>query len=116
MIGVFRITSIADVSFNGDLTHGMGTNLLWALAQMSTGITVACLPHLRPAFERTLPSKFTRISTIPCTNAQTSIQNEQDSLIPRVTRQASISVTTKIEIGNATPKLSAPFHDGQQES
>jgi hypothetical protein len=116
MIGAFRITGIADVSFNGDLTYGIGTNLIWALAQMSTGIIVACLPHLRPAFEKFLPSRFTRISTRRQMNPRTNTKNQQSHGLPRLPRQNSISVTTKIEIRNdvPSPELSAPFHDGHQ--
>lgn len=32
MIGAFRINGIADISFDGDLTYSIGTNVLWALA------------------------------------------------------------------------------------
>lgn len=109
VIGAFRITAITDVSFGGDLTYGIGTNLLWALAQMSTGIIVACLPHLRPAFEKVVPRRLTRIHTRGTPRTNTGM--------PRTSRQNSITVTTRIDIRNAhpSPTLSAHFHDGHQE-
>lgn len=117
MVGAFRITGITDVSFNGDLTYGIGTNLLWALAQMSTGIIVACLPHLRLAFEKVLPSRLTQISTRRHINTRSNTHNSPDGGIPRTPRQYSIAVTTRIEVGDAvpSPELSALFHDGHQE-
>lgn len=116
-MGTFRSTSIADISLNDDLTYSKDTNLLWALAQMSTGIVVACLPHLRPAFDKILPSRLTRGNKHIPTNTRSSTHNEQGSSSLRTPRQDSISVTTRIEVGNAisSPGLSAPFHDGHQE-
>lgn len=115
LISVFRMIDIAGVSTHGDLTYGMSTNLVPALAQMSTEIIVVCLPQLCPAFEMVLSSKFTRISTRRCTNAQINIRNIWDTFIPRMTREASISVATKIETGNASTEVSAPFRDGQRK-
>jgi hypothetical protein len=62
-IGGLRIDSLADVAYQGDVTYGIGTTLMWAIAQISTGIIVACLPHLRPLFECILPHRFTHLST-----------------------------------------------------
>ncbi|KAF2629538.1 hypothetical protein BU25DRAFT_429826 [Macroventuria anomochaeta] len=111
VIGVFRITAIADAPVDSDLTYGIGINLLWALAQMSTGIIVACLPHLRPAFEKVVPRRLTRIATR--SNTRLRLNGGE----PQTPRQNSIAVTTKIEVDNAfpSPALSAPFHDGHQE-
>jgi len=109
IIGAYCITAMTDVPFSGDLTYDIGTNLVWALAQMSTGIIVACLPLLRPAFEKVVPRKLTRIST------RGSIRTGAET--PRTPRQNSITVTTRIDVGNAlpAPALSAHFHDGHQE-
>lgn len=109
VIGAFRVTAITDMSLSGDLTYGIGTNLLWALAQMSTGIICACLLHLRPAFEKVVPKRLTQINT--CSNTYIGTDG------PRTPRQNSITVTTRIDIGNAlsSPALSAHFHDGLQE-
>lgn len=109
VIGALRIASIADNSYSGDGPHDISTSLLWALAQMSTAITVACLPLLRPAFEKVVPRKFTRV------NAHSSTWTGVAT--SRTARQDSITVTTKIHIGNAmpSPAVSARFHDGHLE-
>ena len=107
VIGAFRITAITDFSFGG-----ISTNLLWTLAQMSTGIIVACLPHMRPAFEKVMPSQFTRISK------RSTIRNSSAGGGSQAPRRGLIAVTTRIEVGGTLPfpALSVPCHDGNQGS
>jgi hypothetical protein len=116
MIGAFRITGIADVSFNGDLTYGIGTNLIWALAQMSTGIIVACLPHLRPAFEKFLPSRFTRISTRRQMNPRTNTKNQQSHVLPSLLLQRSRLETTCRRLSSQRPSTTDTKYLGLRHS
>ncbi|KAH7075457.1 hypothetical protein BKA63DRAFT_297721 [Paraphoma chrysanthemicola] len=103
VIGGLRISALTGVAYGSDVTFGIGTTLLWALAQISAGIIVACCPHLRPVFEMIVPRRLTRIST----RKSAAFQH------PR----PSIMVTTRIDVRNTPPlaALTATFHDGHQE-
>ncbi|KAF1917085.1 hypothetical protein BDU57DRAFT_448159, partial [Ampelomyces quisqualis] len=92
VIGGLRISALAEVAYSNDVTYGVGTTLLWSMAQISTGIIVACCPYLRPAFELVMPERLTRVST-PISS-------------PYLPRRDSIIVTTRIEIHDT---FSAPL-------
>lgn len=62
IIGAIRIANIATFAPGGDLTYGLGIHLMSNLTQMSVGIIVACMPHMRPIFEKIVPRKFTPVS------------------------------------------------------
>ena len=100
MIGALRINSLSEVAYRGEVTFGVGSKLMWAVAQLSTGIIVACCPHLRPLFEKVVPFRLTRMTT-------------RTSQTPR-RRRSSIVVTTRIEIEPASSAQPPPasFHDG----
>ncbi|KAH5129808.1 hypothetical protein HBH70_199540 [Parastagonospora nodorum] len=108
VIGGLRISVLTEVAYGRDVTYGIGTSLMWAIAQMSTGIIVACCPHLRPLFEKIVPNKFVRVHTRKST--------PQDS--PLRTRQASITVMTRIELQGSSPSPAintSVFHEGHLE-
>jgi hypothetical protein len=122
-IGALRVDSLADVAYTGDVTYGIGTTLMWALAQISTGIIVACLPHLRPLFDCILPRRLIHLSTRRSkTQSKASLVSQQAPSVlipPRIqSRAGSITVTTKIAVeraGHFQPPLPPPIdiHDGQ---
>jgi hypothetical protein len=133
-IGGLRIDSLADVAYQGDVTYGIGTTLMWAIAQISTGIIVACLPHLRPLFECVLPHRFTHLSARrsrpshgpppkpssrpPSKTSQLSQKSVTILVPPRVqSRIGSINVTTDITVERSGHLLPPPptidIHDGQ---
>ncbi|XPS72392.1 hypothetical protein M3J09_004557 [Ascochyta lentis] len=109
VIGACRITVTAKTSLGGQWTHDVGIKLLWALAQMSTEIIVACLPILRPVFEKIIPRRFTRIHIHSSNHIGTGG--------PSTSRPNSITVTTRLEVGKVVPFPTLPvqFHDGHQE-
>jgi hypothetical protein len=104
LIGGLRINALARVPYGIDVMHGMGTSMMWSIAQISTGIIVACCPHLRPLFERLLPNRLTRISL--------------RKTPPPPARRFWIVVTTRIEIRPGTFPLlpiAARGHCGHEE-
>ncbi|KAF2848888.1 hypothetical protein T440DRAFT_400458 [Plenodomus tracheiphilus IPT5] len=103
VIGALRITALSDLIYQGvDVPFRIGTSLLWAIAQISTGIIVACCPHLRPVFEKVLPDRLTRVTT-----------RRSDQTL----QQPPILVTTRIDLKDShkIPPAQAVFHDGQLE-
>jgi len=123
---------LLDVAYGGDITYGIGTTLTWAMAQISTGIIVACCPYLRPLFEKVLPHKLTRVpaasksASTPTPRKdleKASLDNdgepEEDSqqttqqLSPTQTRNDSIIVTTTIKVHPSapSPNIKPVFHD-----
>ncbi|KAF1938906.1 hypothetical protein EJ02DRAFT_446549 [Clathrospora elynae] len=120
IIGGLRVNSLADVTYQDDVTFGIGTTLIWAITQISTGIIVACCPHLRPLFERILPRRLTHISSWRSRSRTTYSRTPQSSQAPQPEpgRQGSITVTTDIAVENSSCTLPLPvasFHDGQHE-
>ncbi|KAF2829692.1 hypothetical protein CC86DRAFT_285144 [Ophiobolus disseminans] len=129
VIGGLRLSALTEVAYGGDVTYGIGTTLMWSMAQMSTGIIVACCPHLRPLFEKILPSRLTRVPTRkstspphqsrPQTPQQTNPGDFQEAPahILLQPRQNSITVTTRIEVstGSLSPNTPAASHDGHLE-
>jgi hypothetical protein len=108
IIGGLRISALTEVAYGRDVTYGIGPSLIWAIAQIGTGTIVACCPHLRPLFEKVLPHRFVRVPTRKSTPQHTPWQK----------RQASITVTTTIDIHDSSPSppIAAPvFHDGHLE-
>jgi hypothetical protein len=97
---------------------------MWAIAQISTGIIVACCPHLRPIFEKILPHRLTRLSTRKSKNALRASELTQTSGLTlgppekELSRNASITVTTDIAVQGTGPLPATPveFHDGKVES
>jgi len=105
IIGALRIRALSRIQYQGsDVTWNIGTCLMWAIAQMSAGIIVACCPHLRPIFEKVLPHRLTRVKTKRPEQACTA-------------RQRPILVTTSIalEPSHQLALVPAVFHDGQLE-
>lgn len=111
IIGAIRIANIATFAPGGDLTYGLGIHLMSNLTQMSVGIIVACMPHMRPVFEKIVPRRFTRIS-VP-SSIRTSLSGKK----VRTSRHNSISVTTTIKLHDSIPcaVFPTPFHDGHQD-
>jgi hypothetical protein len=91
VIGAIRVANIAEFVPGGDLTYSLPTQLLLNLTQMSVGIVVACLPHMRPVFEKIIPRRFTRISG-----------NSSGGKGPTPGTR-SISATTTIEVSDTLP-------------
>ncbi|OAL50216.1 hypothetical protein IQ07DRAFT_644446 [Pyrenochaeta sp. DS3sAY3a] len=95
IIGCLRLWALTYAEYRGNVTIGIGTTLMWAVAQVSIGISVACFPHLRSVFEK--------ITSCGCAGSSiTSISRPQS---PRRLRgpgpqssDASIKVTTIIEL------------------
>ncbi|KAH9875226.1 hypothetical protein J1614_004717 [Plenodomus biglobosus] len=103
VIGALRINALSELQYQGtDVTFRIGTSLMWAIAQISTGIIVACCPHLRPVFEMVLPDRLTHVNTR---------RSEQTP------KQPPILVTTRIDLKDShkPPSARAVFHDGQLE-
>ena len=109
------------------MTYGIGTTLMWATAQISTGIIVACCPHLRPLFEWILPRQLTHLTTRrsnhSASRASKASQKPQVVILPPrdQSRAGSITVTTAITIklNRYLPPLPAPavsIHDGQVDA
>ncbi|CAG5155426.1 uncharacterized protein ALTATR162_LOCUS3656 [Alternaria atra] len=121
-IGGFRVDSLADVAYQGDVTYGIGTTLMWAIAQISTGIIVACCPHLRPLFECMLPHRLTHLTTgrsKPTSKVSQASQSPRLVLLsPRdQSRAGSITVTTAIAVERdgympPQPPPIVSIHDG----
>ncbi|KAF2036408.1 hypothetical protein EK21DRAFT_96328 [Setomelanomma holmii] len=107
IIGGLRINGLTEVTYGGDVTYGIGTTLMWAIAQISTGIIVACSPHLRPVFEMIVPRRLTRVY----------IRKSASSQHITGGRHPSIVVTTRIDIRDSSPspRVVSTFHDGHQE-
>ncbi|OSS50089.1 hypothetical protein B5807_04800 [Epicoccum nigrum] len=91
VIGAIRVASIAKFASGGDLTYSLTNQLLLNLTQMSVGIVVACLPHMRPVFEKIIPRRFTYIS---------GDSSNGKGLTPG---KNSISATTTIEVSDTLP-------------
>jgi hypothetical protein len=127
-IGGLRANALADVAYQGDVTYGIGTTLMWAIAQMSTGIIVACCLYLRPLFECLLPRRFTHLtSRISKSASKSASKVSQESLKPPLvlqppvnkSRAGSITVTTAIAVepGPVPPPAAAvSIHDGQVDT
>jgi hypothetical protein len=89
---------------------------MWAIAQISTGIIVACCPHLRPLFERILPRRVTHLTTRTSNHsafrAYRDSQRPQTMILPSrdQSRAGSITVTTTIaiELNGYLPPVPAP--------
>ncbi|KAH7399061.1 hypothetical protein DE146DRAFT_783032, partial [Phaeosphaeria sp. MPI-PUGE-AT-0046c] len=98
VIGGLRLCSFTEDAYRGDVTYGMGTTMIWAITQISTGFIVACCPHLRPLFEKILPRRLTRMDPHSST--------PHHSPTPCRERQASvITVTTEIHVRSASADL-----------
>jgi hypothetical protein len=104
VVGGLHISALTDVAYGGDVTYGMGTTILWSLAQISTAIIVACCPLLRPLFEKVMPRKLTRVPSC--------------GTPPQQSKKNSITVLTKIDVRHSSSlePITAPFHDGIQDS
>jgi hypothetical protein len=99
VVDVFRITSLLRIEYEGGLTSNasMSPAIIWAYAQISTAIILACCPLLRPVFER-LTSK------LPWIRTPTS---ESVEVLP------SIRVTTRIDVheDSSTPPMIKGYMD-----
>lgn len=62
-MAVFRVVSLVDLDFHGDLTYDVIHAMIWGLAQISTALILTCCPLLRPLFEKLVPKRLTRIRT-----------------------------------------------------
>jgi hypothetical protein len=104
VIGGLRISALTDAAYSGDVTYGIGTTLIWSMAQMSSAIIVACCPLLRPLFEMVVPRKLTRLSPRRST--------------PQLSKQDSITVTTQIDVysNSWSEPIVAKLHDVLHES
>lgn len=102
VIGISRITALADLSFTSDITYDVVSTMIWDMAQVSTAMILACCPLLRPVFERLIPKGLTRMAT----------------KITAHRKSSSIRVTTRIDVRPASikPRLQSGFHDGFQET
>jgi hypothetical protein len=111
---------LTNVAYGGDVTYGIGTTLIWAIAQISTGIIVACCPYLRPLFEKLLPKRLTQVSKSkskpelhcqqvplksPLHDKRKDSQQASQPTPPRA-RGDSITVTTTIEVRASSPSPS----------
>lgn len=85
------MANIAKFASGGDLTYSLTNQLLLNLTQMSVGIVVACLPHMRPVFEKIISRRFTYIS---------GDSSNGKGLTPG---KNSISATTTIEVSDTLP-------------
>lgn len=110
IIGAIRIANITSFAPGGDLTNSLSLQLLLNLTQMSVGIVVACMPHMRSVLEKIVPQRFTRI------NRPKNMRSGLSGGKARV-RQNSISVTTTIDVRDDLPYAVFPVssHDGQQD-
>lgn len=101
------------------------------MAQISTSIIVACCPYLRPLFEKIMPRRLIRLSSLrPVSVARSQEDPEKNSVDDATPRQDShqagqgrsrtnsITVTTTIEVHPSAPSPSFKpmFHDGHEES
>jgi hypothetical protein len=97
---------------------------MWAIAQISTGVIVACCPHLRPLFEHILPRRLTHLTT--CRSNHSASRAYRDSQRPQTmilpsrdqSRAGCITVMTTIaiELNGYLPPVPAPavsIHDEQ---
>ena len=118
-IGVLRVNSL--VVHQGDETCGIEPTLMWATAQISTGIVVACSLHLRPFFEMILPHGLIHLSSHRLKGTSNISQTSQRPQTIQValldqSRSGSISVTTDIAVrdGAHLPPHPHPpeFQDG----
>ncbi|KAH7122399.1 hypothetical protein B0J11DRAFT_437315 [Dendryphion nanum] len=100
VIAVFRITSLLSVAFRGDITYDVVPAMVWAVAQVSTAITLTCCLLLRPFFEKLVPQRLVRLA-----------------IVKPVPKPASIRVTTRIQVHGDTsqPRRQSCTHDGLQE-
>ncbi|KAI1548248.1 hypothetical protein PtrSN002B_006552, partial [Pyrenophora tritici-repentis] len=105
--------------YQGDQICGIETSLMWATAQISTGIVVACSLHLRPLIEMILPHGLIHLSSHRSKNASKtsqSSQRPQTIQIPLIdqSRSGSITVTTDIAVRDGAQLQPHPpeFQDG----
>ena len=56
--GVFRIVTILWVKFHSDVTFTTVNGEIWAMAEVSIAIVVACCPLLRPLLEKLIPKRL----------------------------------------------------------
>ncbi|PSN69061.1 hypothetical protein BS50DRAFT_632876 [Corynespora cassiicola Philippines] len=103
LTGTFRITSLIAVEYNGALGYNPLPAMLWAVAQVSTAIILACCPLLRPLFERCIPLRLARPATT--------------TIIITTPTTTTICVTTRIEIhdDSGTPRTLYSFNDGLRD-
>ena len=116
VMAIFRISSLMVLSFHGDLTYDAVPTMIWAVAQTSTAIMLACCPLLRPVFERLMPARLTRIVVARPLNIGSS--RAKSSLGLRTNpKPTSIRVTTRIDIHteSSRPRRQSCFHDKFQE-
>ncbi|KAI1510047.1 hypothetical protein KJE20_07951 [Pyrenophora tritici-repentis] len=118
-IGALRVNSLTGMVYQGDQICGIETSLMWATAQISTGIVVACSLHLRPLIEMILPHGLIHLSSHRSKNASKtsqSSQRPQTIQIPLIdqSRSGSITVTTDIAVRDGAQLQPHPpeFQDG----
>jgi len=63
LVAIFRILTLANSDYMCDLPYTGVPTILSAFTQISTAIILACLPLLRPFFEKLVPKRLTRIGT-----------------------------------------------------
>ncbi|KAF1829471.1 hypothetical protein BDW02DRAFT_509894 [Decorospora gaudefroyi] len=103
----FRIDWLARGLNFDDRRYGIRTTFMWALAQISTGIVVACCLHLRPLFEFLLACTQNHL----CSCRSRSLPRGR----PGQSRNECIRVTTKIFVDHESQPSpsSAGFPDGK---
>ena len=94
VVGGLRTHALTKVDYQGDAILGIDTELMWAVAQISTGTIVACCPYLRRLLEILEPRNLFR-------------NHHRASLFPRP-KQSSILVTTTIDVHGNPPSLPTP--------
>ncbi|KAF2116503.1 hypothetical protein BDV96DRAFT_27547 [Lophiotrema nucula] len=130
LMAIFRINSLMAVTFGGDITYDVVPAIIWAIAQLSIAIIVACCPLLRPVFEKMIPTRLTKILPVPGAKARPSAiarpATSSTFRVPATPTMTTVQVppstiraTTRIDV---LPHTSRPisrtgcFHDSLQES
>lgn len=119
VIGGLCTDSLPKAASKRDITYFMGESLMWAVAQISTGIMVNCCPLLRPLFDRLLPHRIVFANQRPkATSKNTrSLRSPDDcqttaAPLADENASASITVTTNIAIRNGT-RLPQPLEEAR---
>ncbi|KAK1913329.1 hypothetical protein P3342_005265 [Pyrenophora teres f. teres] len=119
IICVLRVNSLIGMVYQGDRTCGIETTLMWATAQISSGIVVACSLHLRPLFTMILPHGLIHLSSHRSKNTSKtsqSSQRPQTIQVPLIDQRriGSITVTTDIAVRDGAHLHPHPpeFQDG----
>ncbi|KAF2659399.1 hypothetical protein K491DRAFT_194432 [Lophiostoma macrostomum CBS 122681] len=100
IIAVFRISSVAALDYHGDILYDAVPAVIWAVAELSTAIALACCPLLRPLFEKMVPRRLTHI-------ASGRYRTKNDA--------SSIRVTTRIQVHphSSRPRSPSGMRDSQ---